>query len=533
MNVESVSKSQPRLNHRPVRRWPGMGGALVLAVSLFLVSQWAVSQWTYRAWFWRDPLHALRTAWTLPQTLSAPADAAWETRFEAEDAVLIDAPGADTWQGVSSDFYSLGRAVYTAAPGSRLTWPVAISPGEYDVQLGVYAYDAGRENNVIVKLDGNVCRFHWSPVHSERRLELSQRIRLSDTVRQLTVEVEQIGQMYVVLDNLILRDRRMHGNILRDKFSQLGIDLLVNGLLAWTALCAGALVVRWVPLSRLDPTSRLVVAFFSGSAMIGTIVTLLGLAQSFNKTTAGLSLAIPIVFGIRETLRRQTALFRHVGFTLACFGLAIPVLVAALAALAPAAGVDTLIYHLPIAKWLVRDGGFTYHPYQLKWGFPHLASNLYAVCQVFTNDPYFRDAQLHHAVLGAAWFVAVYCLGKVMFGRATGLAVVFCVWPSRACCLRWASRWPTLPSRASQAARCCCFSMLSPRRNFSPIVERSSPWHCLPVPPQSAKFTGRGWPSRWPSVCLRPRRCIGTFVPRYRRRCCSPSLRSPSHHPCT
>jgi hypothetical protein len=89
---------------------------------------------------------------------------------------------------------------------------------------------------------------------------------------------------------------------------------------------------------------------------------------------------------------------------------------------------DPQIYHLPIAKWLVAEGGYRYHPYQTAWAYPHNISNLFAVTQLLDDDPFFRTAQLTHAALGVLWLTSVYALGKVLFGRAAGLAAgVLCV----------------------------------------------------------------------------------------------------------
>lgn len=360
--------------------------------------------------------------------------------LEAEHAEITNThPGATpAWQTIEQSNYSGGKARFSKRDGDTLRWPVQLAPGDYRVFVDVNVYPRGGRNEADVRLGDVTQRITWrmSPMEGCRFIVAD--FTLANPASEASVCVVKSRQPYVLVDRVLIA-RNPAPTSAPDMASE-GLAGLYLGVIATAftilvaALCWGSLLVRRWSTRGIDATLALVIAVSLGLGILGTAVTLLGMTGWYDASMVWALLFIGAAAGYRPALslfarwRRETRLFRERRFTAATAALCAVAAFASIAALAPAVGVDTLYYHLSIAKWLNRDGGFTYHPMHLASAFPHLVSNLYAVSLTLCDDHHFRPAVLTHAMLGWLWLAAVYALGKTMFGRWAGVgAVVLCL----------------------------------------------------------------------------------------------------------
>ncbi|MBI5762071.1 MAG: hypothetical protein HZA51_00950 [Planctomycetes bacterium] len=360
--------------------------------------------------------------------------------LEAENAEIISTkPGTSpAWQTIERSNYSGGKARLSKQGGDTLRWPVQLAPGDYRVFVDVNVYPHGGRNEADVRLGDVTQRITWrvSPMGGSRFVIAN--ITLSTPSTEASVCVIKSRQPCVLVDRVVIA-RATEPASAPDKAGEglVGLYLGVVGTaitILVAALCWGSLLVRRWTTGGIDATSALVIAVTLGLGILGTAVTLLGMTGWYDASMVWALLFIGAAAGYRPAIRllarwrRETQLFRERRFTAVTGALCAVAAFASVAALAPAVGVDPLYYHLSIAKWLIRDGGFTYHPMHLASAFPHLVSNLYAVSLTLCDDHLFRPAVMIHAMLGWLWLAAVYALGKTMFGRWAGVgAVVLCL----------------------------------------------------------------------------------------------------------
>jgi hypothetical protein len=420
-----------------------LAGALWLApclVAVFLAWSFLRAERESEPFLMRRPLRFLRECLS-PSPPALPVIGPTDTRLplvipDTDPADLVveaeTAPGlakTSGWETLRVGHYSGGAAIYTQKPGSVIAYPVALDPGRYTITLSVWTYSHGETNSAEVRLDDVAVSFSWEPRYVAGMEEISRTVDLPHGARQLRLRAVSVGQYALVLDRL--RVAGMHPPPAAESWWHYACILgAVAGLLAgaagWGALC-------WQRLGQRDdgdPFTRLVLQQVLGLGVVATAVTILGIIAWFRLPAVVGFLGMGLALGGRglvQTLRAWAAGVRH-DFRCRWLFVLVPlgVVLVALAgtALAPAVGVDSLNYHLPIAKWLIADGRFAYHPYQIVWGYPHNVSNLFAVAQVLYNDEFFRPAQMTHAVLGLLWLAVVYALGKELFGRRAGLAAV-------------------------------------------------------------------------------------------------------------
>jgi hypothetical protein len=347
---------------------------------------------------------------------------------------LAQAPGlaeAHGWKRVQGEDFVGGWAVSTRQGQAELTFPVDLAPDTYTLFLRGPAWPGLTESRVEVEVGGQTCTFAWRIHRVGNVAEPARTISTTEQASRLRLRVIRAGNWDLVLDRLLIRPGAAEGD---GPLAYLGMGLAVAALLL-SGGCWGAFLWGRLGLGeQADPLARLVLLEGLGLGLLATSTTVLGIAGWFCLPVVLALLAGGAVVGGRalgRTLRawlaeqRQQFSFRH---TLVAGLLLVGMVALATAALAPATGMDPQLYHLPIAKWLIAEGGYHYHPYQMAWAYPHNISNLFAVTQLLDNDAFFRTAQLTHASLGALWLVSVYALGKTLFGRATGLAAgMLCV----------------------------------------------------------------------------------------------------------
>ena len=406
----------------------GLGCAVVLVLLLIVVRDYLLVEWKYHKGVLAHPRAFLRNALSHE---SAGGGAALEGEAALASA---DAPPAG-WSALSVSHYSNGRAVYTSDPSAELTWPTTLPAGRYRVTLHAWAYKRGVVNRVAIEAGPERCELSWAPSDPELFARPSAHLRLATEVDRVTLRAATIGQPYLVVDRVVFRRlsdspwAAFAARAWRIYLPSIGSALLV----VLTGTAWGSAVVARLIGRRTDWLEGLVLAAAIGLALIATATTVLGIVGgAYPWVLVALCLAGLVVGGrdLGRLLRAAWAARRHAG----------PGTWAALAAgavvglwmlvrsLSPAAGVDPQIYHLPIAKWLLREGRFAYHPYQLAWGYPHLVSNLFAAAQAFYDEPYFRPAKLTHLALGLLWLGTVFATGRRLFGARTGWAgVVLCL----------------------------------------------------------------------------------------------------------
>jgi hypothetical protein len=371
------------------------------------------------------PWQYLKAAFTSPRD-APPTAGPGDVTLELEAAA--GPGGACGWKVLRDAGFSGGAAVSTTEAGPELTFPANLPPGRYTLFMRVSACAGGGENRAEIRAGQQTCTFAWlgRPMTCVR--ELSRPLVLTTAARQLRVRAEGVGQVAMVLDRLLIRRGAEAAGDAWPRY--LGITAAVAGLLA-AGGCWGAFGWGRLKLAEGgDPLVRLLLQQALGLGFLATAATVLGILGWFCRPVVVGLLAGGLVVGGKPLARTLTAWLAglRLPWLLAAVPLAAALAALAAAALAPAAGVDQQLYHLPIAKWLLAEGRFSYHPYQMIWAYPHNVSNLFAVAQLLYDDPFFRTAQLTHAALGLLWLVSVYALGKTLFGRATGLtAVVLCL----------------------------------------------------------------------------------------------------------
>ena len=410
----------------PVRRFAHiLKWAAIWICAAILIAQYWRKEEELRFAAFHHPLDYLTGLLDFSRTLEPDGSSDGRMNLEAERA---DGATPPTWQEIKNPGYSQGMAVYTTTPGARLSWPLQLPPGEYRVELFVYSYTTETPNTIELSFDNQAMRFDWQPRRPEQRIVLRRSLRINQPVNRLTLHAVTMGQPTVLVDAVSIYDVKRHHAMLRAKYVGFAGVFAAVLLLAASSFCWGTLMVRRLHVDFLEPVAHLLISIAMGVCTLGTVTTILGMIHFFNLVAVISLLVLGIVLGGPSALaalrqwKRTTSLFRRPVFMIACIPIAAVVTIAGLAALAPAAGVDPLIYHLSLGKWLIKQGGFEYHPYQLPWGYPHLIPNLFAIGQLLNNDECFRTAQLVHAFLGGLWIVSIYALGKSMFGRATGLA---------------------------------------------------------------------------------------------------------------
>jgi hypothetical protein len=415
-----------------------IGWALIWTLVGFTVAAYVAAQVDYRSGFLHAPLRSLRNVIKRGIESGRNDPASGRVLLEGELAEVLPPQDGTTplWAEIRNSKYSGRTAVYTTAAGGRLRWPARIAPGEYQVTLAVWAYASSGRNMVSISFGDAALEFAWDGITPARRVTISRSLRLDRELEQVELTVARKGQPFAVIDAIEVQRVDGPGFLsvlgartwIYARVAGAVLVVLLSGL-AWGALIARLLVGR-LP----DPLAHLVIAEAVGLGLLATATTLLGTAGWFCWPAVLPLLALGPIAGARASAGdlarwwRQTQLGRDRLFTLAALVPVLLILSATLAAFAPAAGVDPQIYHLPIAKWLIREGGYTYHPYQIIWGYPHQISNLFALGQLICNDPFFRTAQVLAAALGCLWILVVYALGKALFGRATGVgAAVLCL----------------------------------------------------------------------------------------------------------
>jgi hypothetical protein len=416
-----------------VRVRPRLARVFVLLVavlaSFFLIRKWWFSQFQVDGSSVKSAFFYLRDVWRFAHT--APVIPASNDRI-LEVGKAPDLDEAHGWEPYQAAECLGGKGAATYQQGAELTLPVDLEPGTYTLFLRSQSAPGRASSRIEVKAGGQTCAFSWRQRHFGNVLEPSQTLVLPKAARQLHLRVTGVGENGLILDRLMIRP----GPVAEGDswLIYLGIAAAVAALLAGAAGWGAFLWGRLGLGEESDPLVRLVLQQALGLGLIATITTVLGIVGCFRVVVVATLLAGGLMCGGRSfgstaaawlAEQRRRFSIRH--------SLAIMVLllgVAALAALAltPATGIDPQLYHLPVAKWLITEGSFHYHPYHAAWAYPHNISNLFAVTQLLDNDPYFRTAQLTHASLGVVWLVSVYALGKTLFGRATGLAAgVLCV----------------------------------------------------------------------------------------------------------
>ncbi len=348
--------------------------------------------------------------------------------IEAED---MKATGGQ-WGLVQTGHYSGSKAIYTAKSDSELLAPIKDIPkGEYTAIVYVWSYNNG-SNTVVLKSAGKSSTITWDAKLSEQVLPISTTVTIDESSAEPYIRLTpvQIGQPYVLVDRITL----VPPSVVANDWRQLPLIVFAAAGLLLSAISWGALLLRrLLPGWREEGFLRLVLGMALGLGFLGTLTSMLGILGWFVRPVVYSLLIAGIVLGGRSafTLVHQciNAFLLH-SFRVKAVVLLISAVIgiATLPALAPAVGIDPQIYHLAIAKWLLAEGGFHYHPYHIPWAYPHLVSNLFALGQAIFNDPFFRVAQLVSAILGAGWLASVYCLGREFFGKATGIgAVVLCL----------------------------------------------------------------------------------------------------------
>jgi hypothetical protein len=400
-----------------------------LAGTAFLCAAYLERQHEVAPYTVRRPVRQLLHALTSPRA-APPAPKAGDILLEMESAPGLGRSPA--WETVRDAGYSGGAAVATRAEGAELTFPVRLPPGTYTLYLRVWALPLWGRNTARVEVGDQSCTFAWHAGLGGSDRELTQTVVLSEPARQVRVRAVRVSQRQLLLDRLVIR---RGAETPGDSWPcYLGIEAAVAGLFA-AAGCWGAFC--WARLGLGDggdPLPRLVLQLALGLGAVATAVTVLGTVGWFRPPVVLGLLALGLPLGglpLARTLAGWLAACRpdlSPGRLLMLLALAAGLAALAAAALCPATSMDQQTYHLPIAKWLLIEGRFAYHPYQITWGCPHNVSNLFAVAQLLDNDEFFRTAQLCHAGLGLVWLASVYALGKALFGRACGLAaVVLCV----------------------------------------------------------------------------------------------------------
>ncbi len=357
----------------------------------------------------------------------------WPANFdrllEAEDATNALSAGSG-WQDVPVAHYSGQHAVAASQPNASLQWSCDLEPGSYEVTLVVWAYKQGDDNEVELKVGSWSKLCTWGSDENDGLRRITHRFRLHEKSAAVQLQTKRVGQPAIVIDAVTLT--RVEGSA-----AWRGVVPCVLAVLAVIgfASCGGAFVLRRVALGAVaDPFLRLVFSAALGLGLLAVTATILGIVHGFHRWSVGaLALACVIAGGrtlfddVRawlKSLRAETGW----AWMLACTPLALLTTLLMVASLTPAAGVDSQIYHLPIARWLINDGGFDHHPYQISWAYPHHISNLFAVGQLLWDDAYFRTAQFFHACLGTLWLMSVYGLGKTWFGPRSGLvAATLCL----------------------------------------------------------------------------------------------------------
>jgi hypothetical protein len=344
--------------------------------------------------------------------------------FEAEKAA------GESWTALPLAQYSGGRAVYAKEPGRRLTWPCAVEPGEYQILLSVWAYAEGGENAVELTVGDQTVVCAW-PSGKEGPRHLTPKIRLGATAHEISLRTTAVGQFAAVVDVVALAPHREATAL----WSYVVKCRLAVAAVLVSALCWGVFLLSGgVRALVSDPFARLLLGMALGLGFLAVTVTVLGTLHVFHRGTVYPLLVGGVLLGLRTLWRDLCALASapwsefSPGWWIAATPLGLIVLLLLLTAPTPAAGIDPQIYHLPIASWLIRDGGFFYHPYQIFWAYPHNTSNLFALAQLFIEDPFFRPCALLHGCLGALWLAAVYATGKAWFDRWAGLvAAALCL----------------------------------------------------------------------------------------------------------
>ncbi|MEK6642678.1 MAG: hypothetical protein AABZ08_02125 [Planctomycetota bacterium] len=407
-----------------------------IAFWLVLLAATALHMWTQlreRKAFVRSPGSFARSVVESTHDVAVPEGA---RVFEAEAAERITSAASTVpeWTEIALAGYSGGRALYTKHEGEELRWPVQFGAGAYRVYVSVYAYPRGGRSDVDVSIGGKTRRLSWraSPFEGLRLLVVD--VTTSQPATEVVFSTARVGPSYVLLDRIMIAPAEPAASpVVSERGWYVGA-MGSAALMLVSGMCWGSLVFRRFGGGGVAPFVGLVISAGLGLGILGSAVTLLGMTGWYDASMVWTLLIVGIVAGHRSVIGyvkawlRETHLIRDGRFTGAAMMLGGVTAFASMAALAPAVGVDPLLYHLPIAKWLIRDGGFTYHPMHLAWGFPHLVSNLYAIGLTLCDDPGFRPAVVIHAMLGWLWLAAVYAVGKAMFGRATGVgAVALCL----------------------------------------------------------------------------------------------------------
>jgi hypothetical protein len=375
---------------------------------------------------------AFRSAVFAPAPSATTVHCQNDIRLEAESAPSLADQKCNDWVVFKSSQYSGSTAVFSRKSGSELVFPVDVLPGRYDIILRVWAYeknrsDKGGKNQADVTLGNTTTSFKWRSSNAEGARDLVQTVTLTAQAGELRVRATDINQYALVLDTITVAPEQPKGLSWLACLSILaGAAGLFAGGAGWGAWC-------WQRLGLPndgDPATTLVMLLALGLGLVATAVTVLGTLGWFYLGVVAAWQLVGLALGARYLWPMVAALAKSVrhgltwGWAVAWLAVLAMLGLVAGAALAPAVGVDAQIYHLPIAKWLVAEGRFAYHPYQVIWAYPHNVSNLFAVGQLFYNDPLFRTAQLIQAGVGTLWLAAVYALGKHLFGRATGLAAL-------------------------------------------------------------------------------------------------------------
>jgi hypothetical protein len=353
-----------------------------------------------------------------------PVAAPGDVVLEAETAVSK----SRDWEVLKDDSLSGGAAALTRKNGSALSFAVDLRPGSYTVYLRTSAAVSQARNEISVEVGGQSCAFRWRGARMGSSRVLTQPLVLDRPAREVRVRADHVRQGIFLLDCLVIRPGlEMPGDGWLRFLCILGA---VGGLLL-AAGCWGAFLwPRLIAEERSDPLVRLVLQQALGLGLVATATTLLGILGWFRLPIVAGLLVVGLLAGGRLLVRalNEWLTAEPIGLRLrwALLGLPLALGLAALVAtaLCPASGIDQQLYHLPVAKWLIGEGGYEYHPHQTAWAYPHNISNLFAVAQLLDSDEFFRTAQVTHACLGLVWLVSVYALGKVLFGRATALAAV-------------------------------------------------------------------------------------------------------------
>jgi hypothetical protein len=321
----------------------------------------------------------------------------------------------------------------TNKPGEKSSWDVELTAGLYHVDAWVRALNKG-ENEATLKIGEQSMTFAWGP----RRRERDQRIELDVALPRPASTVEliasRIGQKNLIVKAIVLTEAGVFAEANhRRRWAYAGATMAGLAVLL-SAACWGQVLMRLLFRVDVPALVRLLLSTAAGLAMLGSVTTVLGIVQGFNLPVVILMLLAGVIAGGKRTmttlgdLYKETAFIRRPGFTVGVAIVGGIMALATVAAYSPAVGVDPLIYHLPLAKWLIQDGGYQYHPYQVAWSWPHLVSNIFALGQSLYSDEYFRSATIIHALLGWLWIAVVYATGKTLFGRAAGLgAAVLCL----------------------------------------------------------------------------------------------------------